>query len=146
MKIDREVRSLLRNVGARLKRHRKHFVYEMPDGQNVVLSGTPKDPTTTKKKQITDIKRAAGIHESKPAVIREKKHKPGRHGEARYRPAPPPNNAFADQLRTLGVTEKALRQEIADLQETITELRAFRARCLLCRLRDWLTWKFRHKS
>ena len=37
------VMQALRDVGARLKRSRKHLVYELPNGKNVVVASTPSD-------------------------------------------------------------------------------------------------------
>lgn len=112
MRIDRKVKALLKQAGAHLKRSKKHLVFGTPGGKNIVLSHTPSDGNAVHA-QIRDLKQHLNIPKDPPRMVKEKRSKPGRHGEERMRPAPPPNNALADQLRTIGITEAALREELA---------------------------------
>lgn len=147
MRLNRQVKDLLKLAGARLKRSKKHLVFEAANGRNIVLSHTPSDRNAYKN-QVRAIRSTIPFEaeDPKPKIIREKRSKPGRHGEERFRPAPPPNDTLAQQLRLSGAAESILRAEYDKACREYMELqeRYFRAlqeahNCWMCRLRKW--WK-----
>lgn len=143
MKIDRTVKGLLREAGATLKRSKKHLVFGMPNGENVVLAQTPSDVNAIRN-QIKDVKRH--LPKDPPRVAKVRSAKPGRSGEPRHQPAPSPNNLLADQLRAIGVVESTLRTQIEELEQMVAHLANQRDACWMCRLRMWWTaFKCKHQ-
>jgi hypothetical protein len=53
----RRVVDALKSAGAVLKRRKKHLVYELPTGQNVVVSSTPSDPAPRTTPSARSVKR-----------------------------------------------------------------------------------------
>lgn len=56
-KIDREVREALRDAGAELVRLGRHFIFRLPNGRTVTVSGTPGDHRATQN-TLRDIEAA----------------------------------------------------------------------------------------
>jgi hypothetical protein len=61
----RRVVDALKSAGAVLKRRKKHLVYELPTGQNVVVSSTPSD-VRAENNALREIRKASG--EARPAT------------------------------------------------------------------------------
>lgn len=112
------VAKVLKAVGARLKRDRKHLVYELPNGRNVVLPKTPSD-WRSELNCVSDIRKAAGVARSPKAATepRERKAKPGRLDSRSWTVAP---NPLAAALQQSGVADAA---KIADLEQKVADLR-----------------------
>lgn len=157
MRIDRKVKTMLKDAGAKLKRNRKHQVYELPDGKNVVISSTPSD-VNAMHSQVRDIKKATKTEEpkpQKPVGTKERRNKPGRQGEPK--PTPPPPMSMADQLRMaelrqekesiaeekefLAIQIELMEQERRALNSEILDLKIARRKCFWCRFREW--WRRR---
>lgn len=158
MRLDRRVKDLLKRAGATLKSSKKHLVFEVPGHRNVVLSHSPSDRNAVHQ-QVRDLTKIVGKEEPVRREPAEKRAKPGRYGEPRHKPSPPPFNAMADQLRAIGTVEAALREEIRSLnfqadmvtkaywaerdrtvglKNEVIRLRGLRAHCWMCRFRDWM--------
>lgn len=109
----------LADVGAVLKRDKKHHVYELPNGNKVTVAATPGD-NRSELNAIADVKRAAGmVTESKvPTEFKNRKveRKPGRIDPAPALPVFTGSSALAVALSQSGVVEDSLRQEVARLR------------------------------
>jgi len=155
MKIDRTIKGLLKKAGATLKNRKKHLVFAVPGGRNIVLPHKAKDNETVST-QVRELKKHLGEDApAAPKVTRPRRSKPGRQGEARHQPPPPPNNPLAEQLRVLGITETALKQELHqairerdmaiqerdNLRDWSAELQQQIEACWLCRFKKWWVGK-----
>lgn len=110
------VEQALRAVGAVLKRQKKHRVYELPNGKNVVLPSTPSDGRHGEENSLTDIRKAAGV--SKPKKVNrktERREKQGRR-EADWSLK---TNPLSVALTDSGLTEKLLRTRIVELEKSL---------------------------
>lgn len=109
----------LADVGAVLKRNKKHHVYELPNGNKVTVAATPGD-NRSELNALADVRHAAGlVTESKvPTEFRNRKveRKPGRIDPAPALPAFTGSSALAAALSQSGVVEDSLRQEVARLR------------------------------
>lgn len=137
----------------------QHEVWLLPNGQKFTRAKTPGD-RRAEHHNLSDLKHALGIvkTETTNGQRRAKKLTTGKDRTVTYERANGPSLAHA--LRATGVTEEALKDDIALLQERIIELEdkldrtvrvaGFLARvarqreqeillCSLCRLRRW--WK-----
>lgn len=130
---DRKVQTLLKSLGARLKRHKKHLVYELPDGKNIVMSSTPSDFRAENNK-IREISRIAGLNGQRgiEGERREKKNRPGRFESKPF------GTSMADQLVALKIADppevSALKKEVVALQKRLNS-------CPVCALLAW--WRRR---
>lgn len=122
MKVSDRVAATLVSVGAKLKRQKKHLVYELPNGRNVVTASTPSD-YRAELNMIADIKKAAGVEREvkPPRTPREKK--PGRAESAEVWTIPQQHSPMAAALRDTGLVEAGLRAQITELEGRISELR-----------------------
>jgi ribosomal protein S19E (S16A) len=116
----RRVVDALKSAGAVLKRRKKHLVYELPTGQNVVVSSTPSD-VRAENNALREIRKASG--EARPATAtvgerRERKHKPGRAREPWTVKAP----TMAAKLREAGVVERAQTTRIDELGRDLVSM------------------------
>lgn len=144
MDAELEVKRLLKENGAVLKRDKRHEVWQLPNGQMFTRSKTPSDFRAADN-NLTDLKRALGIVEperGKPGERREKPNKPGRE----KRTTITPSRTLRDQLTESGVLEEALRVQITDLEAKISNQRllletlsGYTERCWGCKLRRF--WK-----
>jgi hypothetical protein len=157
MKIHRGVASLLKQAGATLVRHSKHYIFQLPNGKKLTVSSTPSD-TYAVNNQMREIKQAGGLVEEKRRNP-ERVEKQGR-TDARGRKVTrewlatdldkvPKATPMAAQLRDSGLVERALRDRIQYLEELskiwrkMTEerdlqIKALRERqcpCFVCRIR-----------
>lgn len=104
----------LHAVGATLKREKKHLVYELPNGRVFVAAKSPSD-VRAEDNALSDLSAVAGVdvrekRKKAPADVRaERRRRPGRAGEAPWRPSLAP---MAEALRSNGVVEQALRTEL----------------------------------
>jgi len=118
-RITDRVRQALAAAGAKLKRTKKHLVYELPNGRTVVVSSTPGDPNSDWY-TLRDIRAAADVPR-KPTVVsapKEKRRKPGRQ-ESKGWSLPSDFTPMAEAFRQSGLVEQQLRSQIRDLEETI---------------------------
>ncbi len=106
----------LADVGAVLKRDKKHHVYELPNGNKVTVAATPGD-NRSELNALADVRHAAGlVTESKvPTEFRNRKveRKPGRIDPA---PAFETSTVMGAALSKAGVVEERLRAEVARLR------------------------------
>lgn len=106
----------LADVGAVLKRDKKHHVYELPNGNKVTVAATPGD-NRSELNALADVRYAAGlVTESKvPTEFRNRKveRKPGRIDPA---PAFETSTVMGAALSKAGVVEERLRAEVARLR------------------------------
>lgn len=78
-----KIQAALDKLGAKLKRHRKHYVFELPNGQNVVVASTPSD-RRSEQAALHQIARIAEPLAKRPraevqvAAPLERRSKPGR--------------------------------------------------------------------
>jgi hypothetical protein len=56
-----EVGRLLNEHGAVLVRHKKHLVYQLPNGQNFVMAKTTSDPARAAHNNLSELRHALGI-------------------------------------------------------------------------------------
>lgn len=155
-------KQLLRNLGARLKRHTKHLVYELPNGKTVVLSSTPSDSYHGEQNKIRDIRHAAGLVASSEPERRlksDRRAKPGRHDSRDWslRASLATTSPLLAELQAQEKLRKA-EHEIATLRRTVfmrearlAELEAWwpvRLRMWLARRRQsvmsWMNLRARH--
>lgn len=124
MKLHRGVAALLKQAGATFVRRSKHYIFALPNGKKLTVAGTPSDRNAYKNK-IRDIQKAGGLVEEKHKNP-DRVAKQGRLDSsgrpvtrewyaADKKPAPR-LPSLADQLSAYGITERAQRQQIEDLQ------------------------------
>ncbi len=101
-------------AGATLKRSKKHLVYELPNGKNVVVAATPSD-VRAELNMVRDVKRAAGaVPQAAPVGARRgKAYKPGRATSERWGSVG--RSVMADAFSEAGLIERQLREENARL-------------------------------
>jgi hypothetical protein len=111
-------------VGARLKRDRKHLIYELPNGRNFVVAQTPSD-SRGEQNAISDLRAVAGV-EVKPErrkasadVRAERRRRPGRQGDAPKWGLPAESSPLAAALRDVGLVEQQLRSRIGQLESQL---------------------------
>lgn len=130
------LRSALDAMGAKLKRDKKHLVYELPNGRNFVVAKSPSD-ARGEENALSDLRAVSGVavlttdepKKKAPAEVRaERRRRPGRHGEAPWDASLSP---LSDALRTSGVVEQStlaevarLGQEVAAINRVLTEQQA----------------------
>lgn len=119
MKPKGRLKQALESVGAKLKRDKKHRVYELPNGKNFVIPSTPSD-TRADLNAISDLRKVAGVEKPAKAPRKERRDKPGRR-EADWSV---PVNPMAAALNSSGVLEKQLRDRIANLEREVAGCRA----------------------
>jgi hypothetical protein len=134
------VTETLKSIGARLKRQKKHEVWELPNGKTFVRASTPSDACADNN-NLADLRRVAGLADpdrGKPGQRRERRSKPGRMESKGHVHAAPVSD-FAAKLSLSGAVEAGLRNEIAALTQKIadTEARHAAERCWWCRLKGW---------
>lgn len=111
MKKREQVNNLLSSIGAVLKRRKKHEVWELPNGKTLVRSQTPSDRRSDAQ-DLKELRHALGqVPEHKEGERREKKRKTKRAETVKYDRTAPSLNSLADQLRTSGVVEEALKEQ-----------------------------------
>lgn len=124
------IRQRIAAAGGQLVRAKKHLVFRLPTGANLVVSKTPSD-RRSELAAAADLRHALGaIPEHREGVRRERRRKPGRQG-SKYRATPCVNSAMADALRVHGAAEAVLRAENDELREQIA---ALVVPCPACRL------------
>jgi hypothetical protein len=157
MKIHRGVAAVLKQAGATLIRHSKHYIFQLPNGTKLTVSSTPSDQYAVNN-QLREIKQAGGLTEEKrrnPDRM-EKQGRTDANGRRVTREwlatdldKVPGATPMAAQLSAQGITERALRDRIQYLEEwckiwrNMTEerdlqIQALRERqcpCFICRLR-----------
>jgi hypothetical protein len=113
------VSAALAAVGARLKRNKKHLVYELPNGNKVTMASTPSDHRA-EENMLRDIRRAAGlVHEPKPpSPPKPKTRKLGR-VERDWHGLPQAGSPMAAAFRDSGLVEQQLRSRIGQLEAEI---------------------------
>lgn len=109
MKRREQVNSLLKEIGAKLKRRKKHEVWELPNGKTLVRSQTPSDRRSDMQ-DMKELRHALGdVPEHKEGERREKKRKAKRTETVKYDRSV---NSLADQLRSSGVIEDVLKEQV----------------------------------
>lgn len=123
------VLQLLAEVGAVLKRDKKHRVYALPNGRNFVVANTPSD-SRGELNSLSDLRKALDLpRETKPASPpKPKARKPGRE-EPLWQGLPAPASPLASALRESGLVEQQLRAKIDQLERELV-LSADRIRML----------------
>lgn len=108
---------MLKSLGAVLVRSKKHLVFKTPENKTIVMSSSPSTQNAVKA-QMSDVRKLMPSKiESVGAAPAEKRYKPGRQGEAEWKPfGGQAGLGMADQLRGLGVAESALRRQVRDLE------------------------------
>lgn len=120
MKPTKKVLEALDAVGAKLKRAKRHKVFELPNGRNVVIPSTPSDSRRGEQNALCDIRKAAGIvPEPKPEKpVRERRRKPGRDEPPRLG-LPRESDPMALAFRKTGLVEQQLRSRIGELESAL---------------------------
>lgn len=129
VEMSRRLSAALDAVGARLKRSKKHLVYELPNGRTFVTAKTPGD-SRGDLNAICDLQAAAGVDLSEtrrkatPEARAERRARPGRRDSdwGRTRAVVSP---MAQALSSAGVVEQRLR---ADVEALMAMLRVKDAR------------------
>lgn len=129
-------------VGATLKRSKKHLVYELPNGNAVTVSSTPSD-SREEQNVLRDIRRAVGAVDPtpKPSTTKnapKRKPKPGRSDVPFARITASP---LADALRSTGLVEQQLREQIAALESEVWNLSTTCARLSETHGREERAWR-----
>lgn len=116
MKRGDKVKALLVQLGARLKRDKKHLVYALPNGRTFTMAATPSD-VRAEQNQLTDLRRAAGLERAAkpPSAPKVRRVKPGNQAPTPWRASP-----IAAALITSGVAADA---ELAKAREVERMLR-----------------------
>lgn len=142
-----KLQAALAAVGARLKRHRKHLVYELPDGRNFVTASTPSDRHADANALRQLERMTVPAMPGAPRAItpdRKKRIKPG----ARSAPwSLPVVSPLAAELSAAGVVEARLRMELAesytagaDLAAQVRRYREVLDRIYACRVVKGGVW------
>jgi hypothetical protein len=156
MKIHRGVAAVLKQAGATLIRHSKHYIFQLPNGTKLTVSSTPSDQYAVNN-QLREIKQAGGLVEEKRRNP-DRVEKQGR-TDARGRKVTrewmatdldkvPGATPMAAQLSAQGITERALRDRIQFLEASqnlwmkmtfdrdlkIQELLERKCPCPICRI------------
>jgi hypothetical protein len=108
-KVNGRLHAALDAIGARLKREKKHLVYELPNGRTFVTAKSPSD-NRGERNALSDLEAVAGVplgeRRKAPADVRaERRSRPGRHGEP-----PPRMSALSAALLDTGLVERQLRR------------------------------------
>lgn len=116
----------LKDVGATLKRAKKHKVFALPNGQNVVIASTPSD-RRSEDNALRDIHKAAGVQRAEKAPAKpkaERRAKPGR---------PEPQwtlkGGMAEALRVAGVVDQQRIDRITELEAQLYASEGAYKRC-----------------
>ena len=138
MKPYERIRAALDGMGAKLKRGKKHLVYELPNGKTFVMSNSPSDTRRGEMNALADLRAVAGVdvreeRRKAPAEVRaERRRRPGRAGEPRVAAT----TAMAAAFVSAGFVEQ--------LQARIAELESDRDRLeIACDQRDVLIGELR---
>lgn len=120
-KVNGRLSEALSAIGARLKREKKHLVFELPNGRNFVMAKSPSD-NRGERNALSELRAVAGVEVEErrkaPADVRaERRRRPGRDGEApRWGAA---DSQLASALMNTGLVEKQLREQIAELEKVL---------------------------
>src|SRR5690348_9573197 len=114
------VTSLLNDAGAKLKRARKHEVWELPNGENFVRASTPSDRKGDLN-NLSDLKHQLEIVRPKlgaaPSRAKLMKAKPKTRSSTARMKSNVASLSLAESLRMAGLTDDALRDRLS-IQET----------------------------
>jgi hypothetical protein len=125
-KLSKRLEDALDAVGARLKRTKKHRVYELPNGRTFVVGSTPSD-NRAEQNALSDLRAISGVdtqperRKASAEVRAERRRRPGRAGEPPWRTG---TSALASAMRESGVAEKSMRVQIDELRASVDELRS----------------------
>jgi hypothetical protein len=125
-KVNGRLAEALSAIGARLKREKKHLVYELPNGRTFVTAKSPSD-SRGERNALSDLRAVAGVdfdeRRKAPADVRaERRSRPGRSGEGVKWGAA--DSQMASALMNTGLVERQLRAELAELHGGMRELLA----------------------
>lgn len=127
MKLHRGVAQLLKQAGATFVRRSKHYIFQLPNGKKLTVAGTPSDRYAVNN-QMKEIKQAGGLMEEKKRnPDRQEKHgrtdafgrKVTREWMATNIDKVPGANPMAAQLVASGILERALRDRVQFLEESV---------------------------
>lgn len=126
------VNRLLKSSGAFLKRRNNHEVWQLPNGHNFVRACTPSDHRADQN-NLSNLKHGLGIVDTAPKDANERRdRKPKRRDDrpVAFKHVGTMNTVLADQLRSIGLVEQGLRDQIAaltadreNLKHTVQQLR-----------------------
>ena len=124
-----KITELFRQHGCTLKRHKRHEVWNLPNGRVFTRPKTPSDHRADEN-NLTDLKRELGLTKRTATIgeRRKRKAKSKRGNSPTFRAAPI-NTTLADQLVASGSVEYVLRGRIAELEAQMR-------RCWGCRIRQ----------
>ena len=116
-----EVDRLLKENKAALKRHKKHEVWELPNGRTFIRACTPSD-CRSGDNELANLRNALGIAVARglPGERREKRPKQQQEQKRHWTATPTINTAVHDQLAKVGLVEDSLRQQIKQLQHELS--------------------------
>ena len=143
-----KVTQLLNDVGAVLKRQRKHEVWELPNGKNFVRAKTSSD-CRSEHNNLSDLKRELGV------VTPPKSAAPSRTQMRRRKPTATVSHErlksnvaslnLAESLRMAGLSDDALRDRVSaaetrlyEAERRLTALQEAHDNCWAVRLATWL--------
>ena len=119
----REIESILKEHGAVLHRRKKHLVWRFPDNRIFIQASTASDERSVAN-NLGDLKKLLGLQsEHKEGVRRVKTRTAGR-SEQRFtrHSSLTPNTSLADQLREVGIGQRAKFEERIETLERQLEL------------------------
>lgn len=111
-----QLQEALETLGAKLKRDKKHLVYELPNGRNFVVAQTPSD-SRGELNAMSDLRAAAGVEvrdrpkKADADTRAARRNRPGRSMKGDI-PIPAAHSPFASALRESGVVEHQLRTRL----------------------------------
>jgi chromosome segregation ATPase len=112
----RRLSQALADAGAVLKRDRKHRVYELPNGQTLVVARTASD-YRAEQNTLRDLRHALGetpAPKAEEAPRKEKVSKPGRQDDRAW--------GGLQEAQDATTRRQQLRTRIAELEATVTRL------------------------
>lgn len=116
--VTKRIAEALDAAGAKLKRDKRHRVYELPNGQNLTVAQTPSDKLRHEDNVLRDLRKATGaVAVHREGERRERRKKPGRYESASGQIGiPAETSPFAAALRQTGLIEQQLRTRIGQLE------------------------------
>lgn len=143
-----KVTALLEECGAVLKRSRKHQVYELPNGKNFVRASTPSD-SKSDLNNLSDLNHQLEIVVPKkigaaPSRAKTLRAKPKKQVSTERMKSKVASLSLAESLRMAGLTDDALRDQVAaigsrvaEIEERQQRIEEHQSRCPACRFMNW---------
>jgi hypothetical protein len=119
----REIENILKEHGAVFHRRKKHLVWRFPDGKIFIQASTASDERSVAN-NLGDLKKLLGLQsEHKEGVRRLKTRTAGRSEQSFTRHSSrSPNTSLADQLKAVGIGQRAKFEERIETLERQLEL------------------------